>query len=49
MNLRQLYIKVIANSSPQAVAFGAMSGTERDVLVFNLHSGHMCVHEEERS
>ncbi|KAF7335606.1 hypothetical protein MVEN_02215200 [Mycena venus] len=41
MNLRELFLKEIPNSSPQAVAFGAMCGTEKDVLVFNLHSGHI--------
>lgn len=44
MNLRSLYVKQIPNSSPRAIAFGAMQGVERDVLVFNLYSGQMCVY-----
>ncbi|KAJ7027146.1 WD40-repeat-containing domain protein [Mycena alexandri] len=41
MNLRSLYVKQIPNSSPRAIAFGAMQGVERDVLVFNLYSGQI--------
>ena len=43
MQLRPLHLKSIPNSSPQAIAFGGMHGNERDVLIFNLYSGHMCV------
>jgi hypothetical protein len=48
MNLREAFVKTIPNSSPQAIAFGATDGKEKEVLVFNLYSGHMCVHGEGR-
>ncbi|KAJ7803553.1 hypothetical protein B0H13DRAFT_2388960 [Mycena leptocephala] len=41
MNLREAFVKTIPNSSPQAIAFGAMDGKEKEVLVFNLYSGHI--------
>lgn len=43
MNLRSLYLRSIPKSSPKSIAFGAISGNERDILVFSLYSGRMCV------
>jgi hypothetical protein len=41
MNLSLLYSKSIPNGSPKAIAFGATNGNERDILIFNLYSGHV--------
>ena len=41
MNLHLLYSLSISNSSPKAVAFGALCGSERDILVFGLYNGVM--------
>ncbi|KAJ7840031.1 WD40-repeat-containing domain protein [Mycena leptocephala] len=43
MNLSLLYSKSIPNGSPKAIAFGATNGNERDILIFNLYSGHVDV------
>ncbi|KAJ7836737.1 WD40-repeat-containing domain protein [Mycena leptocephala] len=41
MTIHSLYSKTVPNGSPKAIAFGATSGSERDILVFNLYSGHV--------
>ncbi|KAJ7668603.1 WD40-repeat-containing domain protein [Mycena polygramma] len=39
MNMRPLYSISISNTSPKAIAFGAVHGSERDILVFGLYDG----------
>ncbi|KAJ7878720.1 WD40-repeat-containing domain protein [Mycena leptocephala] len=41
MVIHSLYSKTIPNGSPKAIAFGATSGSKRDILIFNLYSGHV--------
>ncbi|KAJ7259352.1 WD40-repeat-containing domain protein [Mycena rebaudengoi] len=43
MNMRSLYSKSISNGSPKAIAFGPTNGNERDILVFNVYSGHVSI------
>jgi hypothetical protein len=41
--LRNMFSVTIGDYVPRAIAFGPLSGENRNILVFGLHNGEMCV------
>lgn len=41
--LRNIFSVMIGDYVPRAIAFGPLSGENRNILVFGLHNGEMCV------
>ena len=43
MILRNIFSVTIGDYIPRSIAFGPLNGENRNILVFGLHNGEMCV------